>query len=252
MNINGIRLSSSYCVTWLGITDPQTKLRLNIRHDFQAHILKGSHAIRVEHQMFLQFFTNASRPASFISSSKVSFDFFHCATRRIPIVRSRMKCQKRAPSRRHDRSQQVSCCRIVTFLQSSPCLQRVLPQFGDSVVRLTLVRAMSAVSICCKNSRSMAVLMISVDCSAVHSNIISDSLTTPDKERLRILRPLLKILLFAREFLRTTKASQVDETRSILLSLSCREIVDGSYCISKSRLISYSSCQRKNPLAEVE
>ena len=115
MNINGIRLSSSYCVTWLGITDPQTKLRLNIRHDFQAHILKGSHAIRVEHQMFLQFFTNASRPASFISSSKVSFDFFHCATRRIPIVRSRMKCQKRAPSRRHDRSQQVSCCRIVTF-----------------------------------------------------------------------------------------------------------------------------------------
>ena len=49
------------------------------------------------------------------------------------------------------------------------------------------------------------------------------------KECLRLLRPLLKILLSAREVLRTTKAFHVDETRSILPNLSCREIVDSSH-----------------------
>ena len=61
-----------------------------------------------------------------------------------------------------------------------------------------LVRAMSAVCIWCRtssrfctprfafvsfgrNSRSMAVVVISVVCSAAHSNIISDSLITPPK-----------------------------------------------------------------------
>ena len=72
------------------------------------------------------------------------------------------------------------------------------------------------------------------------------------KECLRLLRPLLKTLLRAREFLRTTNAFQVNETRSFLLTLSCREIVDGTHCISKSRLISNLSFQCENLVAEIE
>ena len=60
------------------------------------------------------------------------------------------------------------------------------------------------------------------------------------------LRPLLTILLFAREIVRTTKAFRIDETRSVFLSLGVREIVDSTHCFRKSRLISNLSFQRED------
>ena len=41
---------------------------------------------------------------------------------------------------------------------------------------------------------------------------------------------LLEILPSASEFLRTTKACHIDETRSVFPNLGCREIVDCSHC----------------------
>ena len=90
MNIHGTRVSSRSCVTWLGITDPQTKLRLNTRHDFQARILERSQAIRVEYQVFLQFFKHQclkTRELDLVGPTCTSA-VSQSATRRIPIVRS--------------------------------------------------------------------------------------------------------------------------------------------------------------------
>ena len=61
------------------------------------------------------------------------------------------------------------------------------------------------------------------------------------EECLRLRRPLLKILLAAREFLRTTKAFHIDGTRSVLPNLSCREIVDRSRCIGTCSIVMDSS-----------
>ena len=81
--------------------------------------------------------TNASRPASLFSSSSLSFNFF-LYVRHVGFSSfdPRLNFQKRAPSKRNDRSQQVSCSscrRIMAFLQSPPSLQRVLPRVGNSV-----------------------------------------------------------------------------------------------------------------------
>ena len=54
-----------------------------------------------------------------------------------------------------------------------------------------------------------------------------------------------------REFLRTTTALRVNETRSVLLTLSCRAIVDGTYCFCKSRLVSNLSFQCANCLLKL-
>ena len=74
--------------------------------------------------------TNDSRPASFqllLVARHVGF----------PAFCPRLKFQKRAPSRRNEKvSFPSSCRRIISLLQSSPCLQRVLPRVGDKVVRL--------------------------------------------------------------------------------------------------------------------
>ena len=148
--------------------------------------------------------TNDPRLASLISSS--NFVLHRLLVARhvgLPAFDPRLGFQKRAPSRRNDHAQKVSfsssCRRIISLLQSPPCLQRILLQVGDNVIRLITVRAMSAVCICCstnirfcsplssfvsvgKNSKSIAVVVISVGCSAAHSNIISDSLITPAKK----------------------------------------------------------------------
>ena len=84
----------------------------------------------------------------------------------------------------------------------------------------------------------MAVVVIAVARSADHSNIISDLL-------IRLLRTLLKILHSAREFLRTTKAFHVDETRSVIPDMSCSEIVDRSHCVGEPRFCSHLSSLRE-------
>ena len=105
-----------------------------------------------------------------------------------------------------------------------------------------LVRAMSAVCICCntnsrfctpqptfvslgKNSRSIALVVVETvlfSCPLEHHLRLLDHTS---EERLRLLLPLLKILLSARKFLRTTKAFHTDETRSdfseLILSRDC-------------------------------
>ena len=91
-----------------------------------------------------------------------------------------------------------SCRRFISLPKSPPCLQRILPRVGDNVIRLITRESHE----CCVhllqhelqvlhpsvlvrlrrlNSRSIAVVVISVGCSAAHSNIISDSLITPAK-----------------------------------------------------------------------
>ena len=121
----------------LGITDPQTKLRLNISHDFQARILECSQAIRVEYQVFLQFFGHQclkTRELDLIVSLDLSL-FLVARHIRFQSFDPRLKFQKMARYKKKGRSQQVSfpCRRIMTFLQSSPCLQRVLLRVGDNV-----------------------------------------------------------------------------------------------------------------------
>ena len=71
------------------------------------------------------------------------------------------------------------------------------------------------------------------------------------EECLRLLRPLLEILLLATELLRTTAAFHIDETRSVFPNLSCREIVDCSHCIGKSKLCCHLSSQREQLLLKL-
>ena len=54
------------------------------------------------------------------------------------------------------------------------------------------------------------------------------------EECLFLLRPLLEILFLAIEFVRTTKAIPINETRSVFPNLGCREIVDYPYCFLPS------------------
>ena len=135
-------MSSSYSDTWLGITDPQAKLRVNIRHDLQARILECSQAIRVEYQILFQFFKRQrlKTPDLDLIVYLVLQPFLTARHVGFPSLDPRLKFQKRAPSRRNDRSQQVSLPstfhRIIMLLQSSPCLQRVLPRVGDNVICL--------------------------------------------------------------------------------------------------------------------
>ena len=57
----------------------------------------------------------------------------------LPAFDPRLEFTKRAPSRRNDRAQKLSfpssCRRIISLLQSPPCLQQVLPRVGDNVIR---------------------------------------------------------------------------------------------------------------------
>ena len=73
-------MTSSSFLTWLEITDTQKSP--NIRHDFLERILDRSQAIFCNSSR-----SHASRPACLTSSSNLSFNCSHTATRRIPIVR---------------------------------------------------------------------------------------------------------------------------------------------------------------------
>ena len=114
-----------------------------------------------------------------------------------------------------------SCRRIISFLQSSPCLQRILPRVGDNVVRLITRQS---------HERCMHLLhhKLQVLFSSVHNfrRLLSCPLQHhlrlldhTSEERLRLLRPLSEILLSARELLRTTKTFHINETRSVLPNL---------------------------------
>ena len=136
---------------------------------------------------------------------------------------------------------------------------RILPPVVGSY---RFCRAVSAVCICCSTNSKLrtphctfvtvgTVVTISVACSPDHPNIISDSLITPSKECRRLLRPLLKIFLFASQFLRTTKALHVSQTWSVFPKLSCRETVDGTYCFCQFSLINNLGFQRDNFLMKL-
>ena len=193
-------MSTSTRVTRLGITNSQTELRLHVRHDFQARILECSQAIRVEDQMFLKFFWHKCLKTCKLDLVVQLVLHLLLVARhvRLQAFDHRSELHKRAPSERDDRAQKVSfpssCRRIMSLLQSPPCLQRVLPRVGDNVIRLITreshERCMHLLqhklqvlysSVLVRNSRSIAVAVISAGCSAAHSNIISDSLITPAK-----------------------------------------------------------------------
>ena len=89
---------------------------------------------------------------------------------------------------------------------------------------------------------------MSVTCSAAHFQHHLGLLDPTSEECLRLLRPLLEILLSASEVLRTTEVFHNDETRSVIPNLSCREIVDCSHCIGKSRFCCHLISQREQLL----
>ena len=116
------------------------------------------------------------------------------------------------------------------------------------------MRAISAACICCstnskfctprscfvevgRNSRLMSSVVISslFSCPPQHHLGLLDH---SSEECLRLLRTLLEILFLVSEFLRTTKAIHINETRSGFPKLSCGKIVDCPYCCCQSRLCS--------------
>ena len=146
--------------------------------------------------------TNASRPASFISWFILFFNIFSYCDTTDSSVQFPLGVPEESivPEKRWCETVSLpsSCCKIVALLQSSPCLQRALPRVGNNVVRLVTRESHK----CCmhllqnerqvctprswfvavgRNSRSMSSVLISVTCSAAHSNIISDSLITSAK-----------------------------------------------------------------------
>ena len=146
------------------------------------------------------------------------------------------------------------------FLQSPPCLQRILPRIGDSVVRLTtreshecrahllqhklqVLHSSVLVRVRRKNSRSIAVVVISVGCSAAHSNIISDSLIIPAKNASVFLDHCWKSSSGPVNSFGRPRPFHLDETRSVFPNLCCREIVDCSHCIDKSRFCHHLSSE---------
>ena len=253
-------------VTRLGVTNSQTKLRLHVRHDLEARILESSQTIRVEHQMLLKLLRHKSLQTCQLDLViQLILQLLLVARHvRLPAFDASLEFQKRAPSRKTDRTQKVSfpssCRRIVSLLQSSPGFQRILRRVGDNVVRfITRESHERRVHLL---QHKLQVLHTSVQIRVAGQELEIDGshrdldrlLSSPLEHHLRLLdqateeclsllRPLLEILLFAREFLRTTQALHIDETRSVFPNLSCREIVDRSHCISESRFCSHLSSE---------
>ena len=159
----------------------------------------------------------------------------------LPPFDHRLKFQKRALFRRSDRPQQVSssssCRRNLSAVFS--ILERVLPRKSDNVIclvtrkkppvlyasagaNLQVVSQSAGIQDRRGSSRFPSLVQLATPTLLGHPDHTSG-------EWLRLLRPLLKILLFTINFLRTTKACHVDETRSVLPNLSCRKIVDDTY-----------------------
>ena len=216
-------MSSRSSISWLGITDPQTKFLVNLSHDFQARIFECLHAIRVEKKCLQLDTHQCLRPASLISSSHLSFNFSHCATCEIRIVGSLVEVltAKHLPREMIVRSK---FGRLPSVVGSNRLcsLRHAANGFFRELATMSLaslfVAAMSAVSTCCttnsrfctshislygqirKNLRSMSSVLISVTCPGDHAIILP------------LLRPPMKMFLLAHELLRTTETSHVNET----------------------------------------
>ena len=149
VNIHGLRVSSRSCVAWHGTTNPQTKFRIHIRHDFQTRVLELS----------IQCFstcsnTNTSKPASLISSSNVSFNLFLIARHvGVPPFNPCLEFQHRAQSWRNNCAKQIplsSRCRwIVSFLQSPQAAHAFFCKLATLPFAPELVEVTSVVCICC-------------------------------------------------------------------------------------------------------
>ena len=271
ISIHGIWVSTSTRVTRLGITNFRTELRLHVRHDVQACILDCSQAIWEKYQMFFKLLRH-----HWLKTSKLDLvvQLVHHVARHVglPAFDPGLEFQKRALARRSDRSQNVSspssCRRIISLLQSPPCLQRILPRVGDNVVRLVTRESHE----CCVHllQHKLQVMNSSVhirftrqeleinccrrDFRRLFSGPLQHHLRLLDhtsEECTRLLRPLLEILLTASELLRASEAFHMDETCSIFPNLSCREIVDCSHCIGKSRFCCHLSSQREQLLLKL-
>ena len=180
---------------------------------------------RFEYQMFLQFFGHQCLKTRELDLNLQLVLQLFLITRhvRFSSLDPRLTFQMRATSRRHDRSQKVSflssCRRIIPCLQSSPCLQRVLPRVGDNVVRFTTRESHE----CCRHplQHKLQVLnssfrvrhsrqefqlnMLHRDFRRLSCGPLQHDLRVLDhtpKERLRLPRPLLRILLFDRDLSR--------------------------------------------------
>ena len=235
---------------------------------------RASSSVRKRFELRIRCFssssgTNDSRPANLISSSNLSFHLLLVARHvGLPAFDPRLEFQKKPPSTRNDRAHGVSfsssCRRIISLLQSPPCLHWILPRVGDNVIRsitresheccvhlqqhklqglyfsvLVLVRRLELESNRCRRDFRR---LLSVSGPLQHHLRLLDHIS---QECLRFLGPLLEILLTSSEFLRTSKTFHVNETRSILPNLSCREIVECSHCTGKSRFCCHLSKQRE-------
>ena len=227
-------------------------LRPNFASTYVTTSWRASSNVRKRYELRIRCFsissgTNHSRSASPISFVQLFLHLLLVARHvGLPAFDTRLKLKKRASSRRNDRAQKVSlsssCCRFISLLQSPPCLQRILPRVGDNVIRfitresrggsmhllqneLQVLNSSFLVRICQQELRSIAVVVISVGCSADHSNIISDSLITPAKNASVFLGHCWKSSSCPVNSSGTSQTSHVNETRSILPTLSCREVI---------------------------
>ena len=116
------------------------------------------------------------------------------------------------------------------FLQSPPCLQRVLPRVGDNVIRLITresheccvhllqhkLQVLHSTFLVCVRRQELGINCSRRDFRRVLSGPLQHHLRLLDQtseECLHLLRPLLEILLTASELLRASEAFHIDETR---------------------------------------
>ena len=168
----------------------------------------------------------------------------------LPAFNSRLEFQKRAASRRNDRAKKVSLPssggKIISFLQPPPCLQWVLPRVGNNVIRLVTrerhkgcmhllqhkLQVLYSSLLVRRRRQKFTVDEFCRDFRRLFSSPLQHhlGLDHSSEECLRLLRPLLGILFLAREFLRTTKAIHINETRSVFPNLGYCQIADCPHC----------------------
>ena len=160
------------------------------------------------------------------------------------------------------------CRRIISLLQSLPCLQRILPRVGDNVIRLLTCESPD----CCVHllQHKLEILHSSVHILVRRQELEIDCcrrdfrqlfscplqhhlglLDHTNEECLRLRRPLLELLLTTSELLQTPATFHIDETRSIFPHLSCLEIVNRSHCIGKSRFCRHLSSESEQLLLKL-
>ena len=169
----------------------------------------------------------------------------------LPAFNSRLEFRKRASSRRNDSTKKASlpsaCCRTIPLLQSSPRFQGFLPRVGINTLRFAP-----------REGHKRCMHLLQSELQVLYSSFLvrhdrqnfpirstlsrfpspvqqptTTSFRTPLSLQRRmpsLLRPLLEVLFLAREFLPTSSFMRFDETRSILPSFGCGQIVDHLYC----------------------